>query len=453
MTMYPVETVTTGRRLVSEGTGKRIPERLLAKLWKEKAARLTNLRTEAGQRVRVVYPGRSAGAAGPDFRNALLEMEGFGLVAGDVELHIRQSDWNSHGHGGDPNYNGVVLHGALEITSDATRLQSGGQAPMVDLRVLLEEELDQNPDLSGRKADLRWVEPQQLDIWQVLGRKDFSRPASMDEAEKTLDRAGDQRFVLKSRWLSECIRADGPDQALYQALMEGLGYSSNRRPFIELASRAPYQAVTEAAGRFPPGERFEAICRWLGACSGLAEAASPRRPGRLGQPEQLNQPERVLPKNVGPAMNKEEWRLFRVRPANHPRRRIMGAASILDRFLERGLAAGLGEVVQGHSPAKLTEALCAPAMAGPAFVGPGRAKDLAVNAVLPFVHAWADADGRGPGADAALSLYQLFPRLADNEIYREMAEQLFPREWHGVIRGARRQQGLLHLSALLRGAH
>ena len=69
----------------------------------------------------------------------------------------------------------------------------------------------------------------------------------MDEAGEALDRAGDRRFLLKSRWLSERIRVDGPDQALYQVLMEGLGYSSNRRPFVELASRAPYQAIAKLA--------------------------------------------------------------------------------------------------------------------------------------------------------------------------------------------------------------
>jgi len=434
VTTYLAPPVTSGRRLVSEGPGKKMPERLLAKLWKERAARLTNLRTEAGKRVRVVYPGRSGASAGPDFRDALLEVEGLGLVSGDVELHIRQSDWKSHGHGGDYNYNGVVLHGVLEVTSEETRLQSGTHAPVVDLRALLEE----GP---AKECSLDPVAPEPLDLWRVLARRGVLEPFSMDEAGEALDRAGDHRFQLKSRWLSECILSDGPDQALYQALMEGLGYSSNRRPFIELASRAPYQAVTHAAGQLVPGARFGAMCGWLGACAGLAGPVSP------------GQPLSALPRMIGPAMNHGEWRLFRVRPANHPRRRIMGAALILDRFLERGLAVGLGEIVQGLSPAKLTEALCVPGTGGPALVGPGRARDLAVNAVLPFVHAWAEVKGRGPGADAALAAYHLYPRLPDNELYREMAEQLFPPSWRGVADSARRQQGLLHLSALLKGAH
>ena len=277
MITYPVMPQPVPRRLVAEGTEKKIPERLLAKLWNERAARQTSLRAEAGKRVRVVYPGRSAGTAGPDFRDSLLEVEGVGLFTGDVELYIRQSDWNSHGRGGDPTYNGVVLHGALEVTSEATRLESGVLAPVVNLKALLEVGSDQDLSPGPRRPDTRIVDTQQLDLWQVLARRGISKPVSMDEAGAALDRAGDRRFLLKSRWLSQRIRADGPDQAFYQALMEGLGYSSTRRPFVELAFRAPYWAVMEAAGQLPPRVRFEVIHRWMAACSGLAGAAPPRR--------------------------------------------------------------------------------------------------------------------------------------------------------------------------------
>ena len=245
----------------------------------------------------------------------------------------------------------MIMHGALEVDTEVTRLQSGVPTPVVDLRALLDEPAD--------KQD------QSLGLWEILARKGFPGPDSLAETADTLDRAGDQRFQHKSGWLAECVRDLGPDQALYQTLMEGLGYSSNRRPFIELAVRAPYEGLTQAAGRLPQEERFEAMCSWLIACSGLGEPESPR------------------PRGIGPAMNPREWQLFRVRPANHPRRRIMGAAMLLARFLELGLAAGLAEAVKENSPAKLTEALCVPSMDGPALVAPARAKDLAVNAVPP----------------------------------------------------------------------
>ena len=425
MTIYPMASIlppsrSSSSRLISEKVDKRIPESLLARLWKERAVRQTELRTEAGRRVRVVYPGRSGVTAGPDFRDALLEVEGVGLVRGDVELHIKQSDWNSHGHGGDPNYNGVVVHGALEVTSSETRLQSGSLAPVMDLQSLLTEISDEGP---------------KLDLWQVLSRKGFPRPQTLDEAAKTLDRAGSLRFRSKARWILTCIQLDGPDQALYQALMEGLGYSSNRRPFVQLASLAPFHAVTEAARKLQAGDRVSAIGGWLTACSGLDSPSGPR------------------PKGIGPAMDRREWHLFRVRPTNHPRRRILGAAMLLGRFLEQGLAAGLREEVHRSSPARLTGALCAQNGAGPAYVGRGRAIDLAVNAVLPFMHSWEDAEPRGRLTGVPEGLYARYPLLGANEITREMTAQLLPAGWHGAVSNARRQQGLLHLSDLLKGAY
>jgi hypothetical protein len=94
---------------------KPIPERVLWQLWKKRAALQEGLRTEAGRHIKVLYPGRAGTSAGPDFLDALLEIEGLGVVMGDVELYLRQRDWAAHGHSSDPNYNGVVVHGALQV--------------------------------------------------------------------------------------------------------------------------------------------------------------------------------------------------------------------------------------------------------------------------------------------------------------------------------------------------
>ena len=115
--------------------GGPIPEKLLARLWEQRAARQEWFRTTAGSRIRVIYSGREGKAAGPNFRDAILEVEGQGLVRGDVELHVRQKDWHSHSQ--DPNYNGVVLHAALEVDSTSTGLQSGRDTPVVSLAGLL----------------------------------------------------------------------------------------------------------------------------------------------------------------------------------------------------------------------------------------------------------------------------------------------------------------------------
>ncbi len=402
-----------------------IPERLLWKLWKRRAARQDEFRTGAGTRVRVLYPGRAGTAAGPDFRDALLEVEGLGLVRGDVEIHLRQRDWTAHGHGDDPNYNGVAFHAALETDSPETALASGNAAPVISLANLLDGADDGEPappDAASAAAEL----------WALLARRGYPRPDSAAETGSLLEQAGDERFRRRAATLGRFAAEQGPEQTLYEALLEGLGYRHNQQPFVKLAHQAPIAALRRAALPVLYGQRPMVLRHWLLAVSGLDGGAAGVAPR--------------LPPGLGPAMARKEWRLFRVRPANHPTARIEGAAELVARFLERGLLAGLGDAA--GSPSQLAAALTVDGRdGGAALIGTGRARDLAVNAVLPLLHT---LDGGG-AESAPMEIYRRFPKLTGNEIVREMAAQLFPEPWQAEASNARRQQGLLHLAALLRG--
>ena len=344
------------------------------------------------------------------------------MVRGDVEIHLRGKDWAAHGHSDDPNYNGVVVHGALRVDEQATRLHSGATVPVIGLDGLLTGKDDDAPAPA-------------FDLWPLLARKGFPRPTSKQEAGELLDRAGDQRFRAKASELGRFTQEQGAEQTLYEALMEGLGYRHNRQPFLKLAQRAPYATVQRAALRLPPEERAPAILGWLLAISDLGDPAARSRPAGLRQ-----------------TMSKEEWHLFRVRPSNRPENRIKGAARLLTRYLDAGLVEGLQAAAGTGQPGHLTNALAVEGSGGPAYIGAGRARELAVNAVLPFLHA-TGTDVIGSAQDSEyLELFRRYPKLPDNEVAREMAGQLFPAEWRGLAGNARRQQGLLHLAALLRGA-
>ena len=425
---YPkFESATTAHRGIGEspkGERPQLPERLLWKLWKRRAARQAEFRTLTGTRIRVLYPGRSGTSAGPDFRDALLDVEGLGVVRGDVELHVRQRDWRAHGHGDDPNYNGVVIHGALDVDEAKTDLQGGSSAQVVSLEALVDGAVAADPGLAG-DAQIT------SDLWELLARCGYPRPASAEEASGLLDRAGDERFRRKAATLSRFAAEQGPEQALYEALLEGLGYRHNQQPFVRLAQAAPYSALRSAILKVLSQQRPMVLRHWLLTVSGLGQSRTADTSG--------------LPSGLGPVMERKHWHLFRVRPANHPVVRIAGAAELLSRFLDRGLLAGLAD--EPVSPAQITRALTVESPNGQtAPIGPGRARDLAVNAVLPMLHGVS-----GQAETPQLALYRRFPRLQGNEVEREMAEQLFPEEWRSPASTARRQQGLLHLAALLRG--
>ena len=101
-------------------------ERALAQLWLRTRVLSSGITTEDGERLRVVYPGRSNPRAGPDFLDAILATESGEILRGDVELHLRAPDWYGHGHHVDPNYNGVILHVVLSTVGRVrTELPSG----------------------------------------------------------------------------------------------------------------------------------------------------------------------------------------------------------------------------------------------------------------------------------------------------------------------------------------
>ena len=450
MTLAFVTSPSVGRSVVRESRpgyrggrarrGNDIPERLLARLWQRRAARQAWFRAHGGQRVRVIYPGRPGLTAGPDFRDALLEVEGVGVVRGDVEIHVRQQDWKAHGHEGDPRYNGVVLHAALETQPTDTRLQSGGTAPVVSLAPLMDES-DAAEDPGGHP------------LWEFLGACGYRRPETALEAGELLDRAGDDRFHAKSQQFQMFLAEQEVEQTLYQGIMEGLGYRQNQHPFQLLAQRVGYHVLRSAALRLPEEERLHGVRSWLTAMSGLSaqglmaedgEAKTMPRPG-FGRP-------------LGP----DSWHLFRVRPSNHPLRRVAGAAVLIVRFLETGLVDGLRQACRTGKPSQLASALAVPGEGrGGALVGQGRARDLAVNVVLPFMHALPEGQQQGQQAEGRssvqldspyLALYRKSGKLQENEVTREVAEQLLPQGWRETVNSARRQQGLLHLHHLVSGA-
>jgi len=84
-------------------------EDLLQFIWRYLYFNQSHLATESGEPLQILSTGELNTDAGPDFRNARIRLNNM-LREGPVELHIKASDWDRHGHAGDPNYKKVILH-------------------------------------------------------------------------------------------------------------------------------------------------------------------------------------------------------------------------------------------------------------------------------------------------------------------------------------------------------
>ena len=360
-----------------------LPERLLAKLWRAREGRA--LRTVDGRRVRVVYAGRQAPGHGPDFQDAVVELDGV-RETGAVELHRTPSDWRAHGHHEDPAYEGVVLH----VVSRAA--PGGPDLPVAELR---------SPGRAGG------AEETEAPLLAALAR------AGSAELRQTLVRAGMLRLRERAEAAGRAAGEAGVEQAFHEAVFEALGYAENRAPFVELARRAPFAGLRRMAEGLAEEEAAAALTAHLLTVAGLGPPCGDA---------------------AGAAMERGAWRTAGVRPANHPARRVRAAGALTARAA-RGWLAACSQAVEA-GPAGL-ERLFTASENGAALTGSGRAREIAVNAALPLLAAHG-----GDGGALAEEAYRRFPAPPENAATRE-ARRLAGAE--GMRLSACEQQGLIRL--------
>ena len=364
-----------GERRRANRSGAPLPEHLLARLWRAKEGR--SLRTVDGRRVKVLYAGRPAPGHGPDFQDAVVRMDGE-RTAGNVELHRKPSDWHAHGHDADPAYDGVMLHVVA---------QADGAGPGVPTAEL------------SRAGPPGTAEPP---LMAQLAR------ASSGELREMFLRSGMARFRELVEAARRSVEETGDEQALHEAVFDALGYAENRAPFRRLAGAVPAVALLGLARSLPVDERAAALERLLLDASGLDSEAQ------------------------RPHGDRPAWKTAGVRPVNHPRGRIRGAAALLARVSEEGLLAACRRAIAGGSTA--LERLFVVEGPEQALIGIGRAREVVVNAVLPLLAAVGD-----PHAE---DLFMRYPALPENTLTRE-ARRLTGAK--GMRLSACEQLGLLRL--------
>lgn len=211
----------------------------------------TRIPLDDGKSCQLIYAGRAGSAAGPDIHDAVLYFFETGeRRVGDIELHVRASDWYTHQHHTDARYNNVILHVVLVCDSaPAVRRQDGTVIPMCSLN-----------DIPVAKST---PSVQQQNSWPC---QTVMLAMSGEERDKLLLRAGLLRFEQKAHAFVEQLhnQLSAPaqdslqtfsayDTCLIVALAEGLGYGRDRALFRAIGNYLPgkTQQIPEPLGRSP----------------------------------------------------------------------------------------------------------------------------------------------------------------------------------------------------------
>ncbi|MGE8533575.1 MAG: DUF2851 family protein [Chryseobacterium sp.] len=116
-------------------------EKLLQYLWNYKVFKNFDFKDIEGNSVEIIHFGKWNKNAGPDFLDAKIKINGL-LLAGNIELHVRSSDWIFHNHSQDPNYQNIILHVVLQHDIEIKEL-TGKHVPTLELKNHIDENIIQ----------------------------------------------------------------------------------------------------------------------------------------------------------------------------------------------------------------------------------------------------------------------------------------------------------------------
>lgn len=376
-------------------------EDFVAYLWQFQYFDKRNLQTESGEPLSVIRPGRRNTDAGADFTDVALQIDTLQWF-GQVEIHVRTSDWLQHGHHRNAAYEGVILHVVWEndLPEKALQRADGSPLPVLALKPRT------NPLMRERYASILAQPPRKIACASQIHCVPNLTVTAM--ANRALACRMERKANEVLEWLQHC-KGD-LQQVAYMLLMRNMGFKVNQAPMLELARLLPYAILRK---HLHEPLRVEALLLGIG---GWLEAAFTD-----SYLLALQQEFRYLAHKYelqGKIMPQKVWKTARMRPANFPVRRLAQAAAVLcrlpDLFTAFTEATDIKPLLEAVSvpPSDYWQTHFLPEKPSRRRLGGlGRksAESLLINMLLPLLAAYARREGCDDFAEKALRLLAQIP--------------------------------------------
>lgn len=282
-------------------------EAFLYFIWQFQYFQKNDLKTSAGQPIKVLQTGRLNSDSGADFQDSRLFIDGIEWF-GSVEIHVKASDWHLHQHQSDAAYNNVILHVVWQ--NDATIARPDGTAlPVLELQNITDPAV-------WKRYDTLLQTPETIPCGAQFGSVDELVRVSM------LDKTLTQRLERKAEVARQFFEQNQNDweETAYQLLAYNFGFKINADPFLQLARAVPLKILQKHRNNLP---QVEALL--YGAAGLLAEPTDEY--SRL-----LAREYKVLTAKYS-LQNKQmqalQWKFLRLRPANFPTVRLAQFAQLV----------------------------------------------------------------------------------------------------------------------------
>ena len=275
-------------------------EEFIYYLWENRLLSI-DLKTTDGDEIKVVSVGNRNFDSGADFVNARIKIGGT-LWAGQVEIHVRASDWFRHKHQYDDNYNNVILHVVYECDTDKLEI------PTLEIK----DKFDQSLLLNYNKFvnSKNWIPCGDF----IGGVQGFTVISWLDRmlVEHLENECADLNFRLQNNnydW----------ELTFYQRLMRYFGFKVNNDSFEYLSKILPLNLLLKHIDNEVYVESM------LFGCAGFLE-----KDFEEAYPSLLKREFKMLRSKFGlKVMPVSNWKFLRLRPPNFPTIRIAQIAKII----------------------------------------------------------------------------------------------------------------------------
>lgn len=279
-------------------------ESLLHFVWQYRLFSTINLTTSDGEELEVIDVGILNRDEGPDFFNAKIKIGGT-VWAGNVEIHVKASDWNKHQHKDNPQYDSIILHVVEQNDADIYRTNTE-KIPCLTLNIP-QRIKEQYKELIENK---KWI-PCADKLKQV--------PSIVVNSWKNALLI--ERLQLKTAALKSLLVATEThwEEVFYISLARSMGFSVNSQAFEMLAKSLPLAVLAHHKN-----DLFQVEALLFGQSGLLPEHSDEEYVLRL-KTEYVHLKSKY---NLN-ALNGQVWKFLRLRPDNFPTIRIAQFAAII----------------------------------------------------------------------------------------------------------------------------
>ena len=205
-------------------------EDFLHHLWKFKKFDSINLKTSNGEEIIIISVGQYLELAGPDFFNAQITIDNQ-KWAGNVEIHLKSSDWYVHQHERDSGYENVILHVVWENDTAIFR-SDNSEIPVLELKNYVDRETVLNYQSLLSPKSWIFCEKQIKDI------DDFV-------LKNWQERLFFERLERKSQPIFDLLEKTNQDweAVLFLLLAKNFGLNTNGEIFMKIAQSIPFSVI------------------------------------------------------------------------------------------------------------------------------------------------------------------------------------------------------------------